>query len=180
MVLTTRFFHWRTAASAAQLHNVKSWFPSIYHHYLFDHRLSLTFVLRASKKPYQKAVWPRAFSNSAPRLWKALPQALRESGSFSAFHRKLNALVFKLAIAPSSTSSSFSLFVDPIFYCLSKRLPKYAPQTCFFHGCLSTPQTINHHHHQLFATSFTDRLIHSSKFFKCHCHSTSNLATWDC
>ena len=90
----------------------------------------------------------QAFSNSALRLWNALPHALRESECSSAFRRKLEIHLF----------SNQWLHHDPSlrsFVCLCFSLfiiwQRDCPSMCHVHGCFmdvfSALQIDNHHHH---------------------------------
>ena len=66
----------------------------------------------------------RAFSNSAPRLWNALPWHWESLGLFFVCSQETqNSLVFKSAIAPSPIPFSCSLSVFPLFVIWQRDCP---------------------------------------------------------
>ena len=145
--MTTRFFHWRATASVARLYNTfKSRILARNHHDIFDRRLCLVSVFQVWMKAMPKSTF--GFGAFSPRLWNALPQALRESECSSVFLQETeDSLVLKPVTAPSSIALSLSLCVFCAVCHVAKRLPRYAPLAWLFHECLSAPQIDNHHHH---------------------------------
>ena len=124
MVLTTRFFHWCTSASVAQLHGIfKSLFLAMNHHDLWSSSQSRLCIPEVDENHTKKYSGFRAFSNSAPRLLNALLQALRESWVCSSLQETRDSFLFSI-----------------VFH----RLPQYAPWAWLFLGCLGTWQIDSH------------------------------------
>ena len=74
----------------------------------------------------------RAFSNSPPRLWKAVPQTLREGTSSTVFHRHLQSWsVLSWVLSCCTVTDTSCPRPDLILiFCLSLSLSGFSPSCC--------------------------------------------------
>ena len=109
---------------------------------------SWTIYSKCGWKPYQESVCLHGFLQLCPQTLECPPWGTERIWVFFSFSLKIqNSLVFKPVIAPSSISSSFSLFVFFVFIIWQRHCPSMRHKLGSGMDVCIAPQIENHHHH---------------------------------
>ena len=107
------------------------------------------------KNTPKKQLGFRAFSNSAPKLWNALPQTIREADSSATFRRRLKYLFFDwlsfsvsawLTVHHNFSMSSQDCFYDSIWFFFWKKI-SFRALIIQVNGTNRYRNGYHHHHH---------------------------------
>ena len=163
ILLTTRFFLWRTTASVAQLHNIwNCWF--------LTNKWTTTISLIIFSVPH--LCIPKVWMKTIPKSSSAsgLSSSLSPDSGMLFLRRWENLSFFQLftgnsglicfQISDYTIIHLFVFFSVCVLHCLhlAKRLPQHAPWAWLFYGCLSALQIDDHHKCSYIVSSMIDKV----------------------
>ena len=121
----------------------------------FARHLSYAYGLPSAteKQTFKKQYGSRAFSNSAPKLWNALPQTIREADSSATFHRRLKPhpfprlIFFVFSVCLTHCTPKLFYVLQRLFFIHFLSIISFSAPSIQVSGTMRDKNGHHHHHH---------------------------------